>query len=65
MKHMACRLNSHFQLPYPLMIIRGVTLNPSDIVDTGCLAVKVENADQMEVKIKYFSESNGQLDRKT
>ena len=32
----------------------GVTLNPSDIVDTGCLAVKVENADQMEVKDKVF-----------
>lgn len=32
----------------------GVTLNPADVVDTGCLAVKVENADKMEEKDKVF-----------
>lgn len=32
----------------------GVTLNPTDVVDTGCLAVKVENADKMEEKDKVF-----------
>ena len=53
MKHMACRLNSHFQPPSSYDYT-GVTLNPSDVVDTGCLAVKVENADQMEVNDKVF-----------
>jgi len=32
----------------------GVTLNPADVVDTRCLAVKVENADKMEEKDKVF-----------